>query len=105
MLTYADGRTDLQPEPVQSRRAPLWGLNATGPKKNILSSPCKKPNIFVRSKRNMSVLHRFSSTTPISNFAQIRPVGSALIYAGLRTEMMKVMCASGDIANTPNKRK
>ena len=40
----------------------------------------KVPDIFVRSKPNLSSLWKFECRSPILNFTKIRPVGAKLIY-------------------------
>jgi hypothetical protein len=44
--------------------------------KNVYWFSCKVPFILVRLQLNFNFLERFSKSTEISNFMEIRPVGA-----------------------------
>ena len=71
--------------------------------KNVHSSSCKVPFLFVRFQWNINFLGRFSKNSQISNFMQFRPVGGELFLADRHTDrqadMMILVVAFRKFAN------
>jgi hypothetical protein len=57
----------------------------------VFRSACKVPDIFVRFKPNFAFLYRFSQKSLISNFMEIRLVGTVVLHAG-NTKLIGSFC-------------
>ena len=70
-----DGCKDGSLMPLQLKKMLLWQFNVTGNTKIYVGFPVKCPN---KQTKFSTDFHK----SPISNFTEICPVGSMLIYAG-----------------------
>jgi len=93
--------------PFQLRTTPLWWFNVTSNSKTYLGLHVKSPIFFLILIKFRFFFNRFSSTSPISNFTEMHPVGAALIrtdrWTDKQLDMMKLIGVFCKYSKVPTK--